>query len=95
MCDPQGVPDTKRPFLPQTTNGKSGPIKSIVNMGPVLPPQLKGKMSLYSRNHLVELQSKLMTSRDRVFLRGLGILGCLYNISPTQSSLTSLVMAPD
>ena len=51
-------------------NGKSGPVKSIVNMGPVLPPQRKGKMPLYGRNRLVELQSKFDDlERQGVFAR--------------------------
>ena len=39
-------------------NGHSGPFKSVVNMGPVLPPQRKGKIPLYGRNRLIELQEK-------------------------------------
>ena len=36
-------------------NGRSGPIQAIVNMGPVQPPQRKGKIPLYGHNRLVEL----------------------------------------
>ena len=39
-------------------NGHSGPIKAVVNMGPVQPPQRKGKLPLYGRSRLVELQSR-------------------------------------
>ena len=39
-------------------NNAFGPIKTSVNMGPVLPPQRKGRMPLYGRNQLVELQEK-------------------------------------
>ena len=39
-------------------------------MGPVLPPQRKGKMPLYGRNRLVELQSKFDDlERQGVFAR--------------------------
>ena len=39
-------------------NGAAGPIKGIVNMGPVLPPQRKGRMPQYARDQLDELQTK-------------------------------------
>ncbi|XP_071089210.1 uncharacterized protein [Haliotis cracherodii] len=39
-------------------NGKSGPFKAVVNMGPVQPPQRKGRVPQYSRDKLVELQDK-------------------------------------
>ena len=39
-------------------NGASGPFKAHVNMGPVQPPQRKGRVPQYSRNQLVELQQK-------------------------------------
>ena len=39
-------------------NGAAGPIEATVNMGPVQPPQRKGRIPQYSRNQLVELQSK-------------------------------------
>ncbi len=47
-------------FNPQIDgyNGKSGPFKAVVNMGPVQPPQRKGRVPQYSRNKLVELQDK-------------------------------------
>ncbi|XP_067660624.1 uncharacterized protein [Haliotis asinina] len=37
-------------------NGASGPFQATVNMGPVLPPQRKGRLPQYSRGRLVELQ---------------------------------------
>ena len=37
-------------------NGALGPFKGEVNMGPVLPPQRKGRLPQYSRNQLEELQ---------------------------------------
>ena len=39
-------------------NGAVGPFKAEVNMGPVQPPQRKGRLPQYSRNKLVELQQK-------------------------------------
>jgi len=39
-------------------NGRSGNIEGHVNMGPVLPPQRKGRLPMYNRNKLDELQQK-------------------------------------
>ncbi|XP_070576935.1 uncharacterized protein [Ptychodera flava] len=39
-------------------NGASGPFQAVVNMGPVQPPQRKGRLPQYSRNKLIELQQK-------------------------------------
>ena len=39
-------------------NGAAGPLKAVVNMGPVQPPQRKGRVPQYSRDKLVELQAK-------------------------------------
>ena len=39
-------------------NGRDGAVKSVVNMGPVLPPQRKGRMPLYNRDKLDLLQQK-------------------------------------
>lgn len=39
-------------------NGAFGPIKAVVNIGPVQPPQRKGRLPLYGKNRLVELQQK-------------------------------------
>ncbi|VDI45490.1 Hypothetical predicted protein [Mytilus galloprovincialis] len=39
-------------------NGAAGPFQARVNMGPVQPPQRKGRVPQYSRNQLVELQQK-------------------------------------
>ena len=46
-----------KPFI-EEYNGHSGPIKVIVNIGSVLPPQHKGKISQYSRDKLHEMQTK-------------------------------------
>ena len=37
-------------------NGFSGPLEVVVNMGPTLPPQKKGRVPMYKRDTLVELQ---------------------------------------
>ena len=39
-------------------NGYSGPFQAVVNMGPVQPPQRKGRIPQYSRDKLTELQKK-------------------------------------
>ena len=39
-------------------NGVSGKIEGIDNMGPVLPPQRKGRLPHYNRAKLEELQKK-------------------------------------
>lgn len=39
-------------------NGAVGPLQGQVNMGPVQPPQRKGRVPQYSKNQLDELQSK-------------------------------------
>ena len=47
-------------FNPQITgyNDAVGNFHATVNMGPVLPPQRKGRVPQYSRDKLVELQQK-------------------------------------
>jgi len=39
-------------------NGDAGPCEAVVNMGPSKPPQRKGRMPLYPRQRLEELQAK-------------------------------------
>ena len=39
-------------------NGAAGRFQAVVNMGPVQPPQRKGRLPQYSRNKLLELQQK-------------------------------------
>ena len=39
-------------------NGASGKIEAVVNIGPTLPPQHKGRLPQYNRNTLEELQAK-------------------------------------
>lgn len=37
-------------------NGSSGPLEVVINMGPTLPPQRKGRMPMYSRSLMEEQQ---------------------------------------
>ena len=39
-------------------NGAAGTFEAVVNMGPVQPPQRKGRLPQYAHNKLVELQQK-------------------------------------
>ena len=39
-------------------NGHAGTFTAVVNMGPVLPPQRKGRCPQYARDKLTELQDK-------------------------------------
>ena len=39
-------------------NGHVGPFTATVNMGPVQPPQRKGRCPQYARDKLIELQDK-------------------------------------
>ncbi|XP_071110370.1 uncharacterized protein [Haliotis cracherodii] len=51
-------------------NGASGPFQAFVNMGPVQPPQRKGRVPQYSRDKLSELQQKFdELERMGVFVR--------------------------
>ncbi len=47
-------------FSPELSgyNGAVGPFEAVVNMGPVEPPQRKGRLPQYARNKLAELQMK-------------------------------------
>jgi hypothetical protein len=49
--------DTFNPTIAKY-NGYSGKMEGVVNMGPVLPPQRKGRVPQYNKNRLVELQQK-------------------------------------
>ena len=51
-------------------NGLFGPLEAVVNMGPSLPPQRKGRVPQYSRDKLVELQDKFDELKEQgVFVR--------------------------
>ncbi len=45
------------PSIPKY-NGASGNISAVVNMGPTLPPQRKGRLPQYNRSSMDELQAK-------------------------------------
>ena len=45
-------------------NGASGPLTAVVNIGPVLPPQRKGRLPHYNRERLIELQQKFDDLED-------------------------------
>ena len=50
-------------------NGAFGPVEAVLNMGPTLPPQRKGRIPQYSRDKLVELQEKFdELEEDGVFI---------------------------
>ena len=57
-------------FVPKVKgyNGHVGPFESKVNMGPVEPPQRKGRLPQYARGKLVELQQKF-DDRGRVTIQ--------------------------
>lgn len=42
----------------QCYNGSMGPFEATINMGPVQPPQRKGRVPQYARDKLLELQQK-------------------------------------
>ena len=58
-------------------NGAEDPFEARVNMGPVEPPQRKGRLPQYARHQLVELQQKL----DE--LETLGVFRCPEDIDIT------------
>ena len=39
-------------------NGSAGPFEAVVNMGPVQPPQRKGRLPQYAPDKMVQLQGK-------------------------------------
>ena len=72
-------------------NGASGDIKGNVNMGPVLPPQRKGRMPHYNKEKLVQLQNKF----DE--LESLGVLTTpeKVNVAVEYLNLSFLVQKPN
>ena len=64
-------------------NGAVGPLKAVVNMGPVLPPQRKGRLPQYSRNKLHELQAEF----DR--LESLGVF-----VRPADANIVAEYLNP-
>lgn len=49
-------------------NGAAGKFEATINMGPVLPPQRKGRVPQYSRDKLVELQQNLTNWKNKRFV---------------------------
>lgn len=50
-------------------NGASGPFEVVINMGPSLPPQRKGRLPLYNRSGFEELQSVIDELDGTVFMK--------------------------
>ena len=50
-------------------NGRDGPVKAVVNMGPALPPQRKGRLPQYNKDKLDILQTKCDELEDLGVLR--------------------------
>ncbi|CAC5365611.1 unnamed protein product [Mytilus coruscus] len=65
-------------------NGAAGPFQARVNMGPVQPPQRKGRVPQYSRNQLVELQQKFDEFESiNIFKRPEDIGVSVENVNPS------------
>ena len=65
-------------------NGAVGPFEAKVNMGPVQPPQRKGRVPQYSRQQLTELQNKFDELEDiGVFKRPEDIGVCVEYVNPS------------
>ena len=73
-------PDVKREFQQLLTefshvfnpdikgyNGAAGSFEAVINMGPVLPPQRRGRLPQYNHNQLVELQDKFDELEQKEF----------------------------
>ena len=93
-------------FDPKTKgyNGSVGPFKARVNMGPVEPPQRKGRLPQYARNQLLELQHKcdlhLSASKTIINPQSTTILGWIWNCgtlsaSPHRIAALASCPAPD
>ena len=67
-------------------NGAVGPFMAKVNMGPVEPPQRKGRLPQYARGKLVELQEKFDKLEELdVCLSALRISASQWNTSTHRS----------
>ena len=80
-------------FNPQISkyNGASGKIEANVNMGPVLPPQRKGRLPHYDRERMVQLQCKF----DELEEAGVFATPESVNISVEYLNLSFLVAKPN
>ena len=63
-------------FDPSITgyNGDVGPFEAVVNMGPVQPPQRKGRLPQYNHDKLVELQKEIDELESRGYFNAQRIL---------------------
>lgn len=65
-------------------NGAAGPFKVKVNMGPVQPPQRKGRVPQYSRGQLQELQAQFDALEEMgVFKRPEGVGVTVEYVNPS------------
>ena len=65
-------------------NGAVGPFEAKVNMGPVQPPQRKGRVPQYSRQQLTELQHKFDELEDIGVLKRPEDIGvCVKYVNPS------------
>ena len=71
-------------------NGASGKIEAVVNMGPTLPPQRKGKLPSYNRDTMVELQNKF----DELEAQGVFAKPEQVNVTVEYLNLSFLVKKP-
>ena len=72
-------------------NGKSGEFKYKINMSSSLPPQRKGRVPLYNRSNLEELQSKF----DELHAQGVLVRPEDVNVSAEYVSPSFLVAKPN
>lgn len=79
-------------FTPSVSkyNGRSGNIEAVVNMGPVLPPQRKGRLPSYNRDMLIKLQNKF----DELETAGVFAKPEQVNVSVEYLNLSFLVQKP-
>ena len=72
-------------------NGASGSIEAIVNMGPTLPPQRKGRLPQYNHDKLVALQNKF----DDLEAAGVFTKPERVNVSVEYLNLSFLIQKPN
>lgn len=72
-------------------NGASGKLEAVVNMGPTLPPQRKGRLPHYNREKLVELQAKF----DELEAMGVFATPEQLNVTVEYLNLSFLVHKPN
>ena len=72
-------------------NGESGKLEAIVNVGPTLPPQRKGRQPNYNHETLVELQAKF----DELEAEGVFATPEQMNVAVEYLNLSFLVRKPN